>query len=188
MYLTVWESIEPEVILYEKLVQVNQVQSETGFYNYELEDIVVVSNDFFVGFTQTTTNNLNVGFDLSWTSTENSLYYDAGSGWNPSIFQGALMIRPIFANSSISEEPIVNEVDEEVQIFPNPLISGNLNLAINNGQDYKLVIFNLLGKLVYETQFKNEINLDFLPEGVYLLRFENQLNGEVKSQKLIRRK
>jgi len=56
---------------------------------------------------------------------------------------------------------------------------------VDNGQDFIIRVYSLLGKLVYETEFKEQISLDFLREGVYLLRFENQLNGEVKSQKLI---
>lgn len=183
-YLTVWESIEPEVILYEELVQVSPPDDASGFISFDLDEIIVVSNEVYVGFTQTTDKNLNVGFDLSFAASE-SLFYNAGNGWYPSVFEGALMIRPVFANYSGDTEAPVFSNEKEVQIYPNPLKSGNLNVAVADGQNYSIHIYNLLGKLVYSTQFQEQLNLDFLQEGVYLLRFENQANGEVKSQKLI---
>jgi len=185
-YLTVWESIDPEVILYEKLVQALQSDNESGFISYDLNELVLVSNEFFVGFTQTTENNLNVGFDLSYSPKE-SLFFDAGDGWNQSIFEGSLMIRPVFTHSNIPINP-PSSLAQEVHIYPNPLTAGNLNIEIDNDQDYIAKIYNLLGKMIYSTQFQEQINLDFLTEGVYLLRFENQKSGEVKNQKLIIRK
>ena len=183
-YLTVWESIEPEVILYEELVQVSSPDDASGFISFDLDEMIVVSNEFYVGFTQTTDKNLNVGFDLSFATSE-SLFYNAGNGWYPSVFEGALMIRPVFANySGDTEAPVLSD-EKGVQIYPNPLKSGNLTVAVADDQNYSIHIYNLLGKLVYSTQFQEQLNLDFLQEGVYLLRFENQANGEVKSQKLI---
>ncbi|MCD6091934.1 MAG: T9SS type A sorting domain-containing protein, partial [Bacteroidales bacterium] len=186
-YLTVWESLDPEVILYEKLVQVSSSNSESGFVIFDLDDIVLVSNEFFVGFTQTTDNNLNVGFDLSYAPKE-SLFFDSGKGWNESIFKGALMIRPVFSNSNLSNDFPSAIAENEVRIFPNPLKSGNLNIEVNEGINYRIKVYSILGKLVYSAEFQEKLNLDFLKEGVYLMRFENKLNGDINSQKLIIRK
>jgi hypothetical protein len=183
-YLTVWESLDPEVILYEELVQVSTASDPSGFIPFDLEEIVLVSNEFFVGFTQMSDENLNVGFDLSFSPSE-SLFYDAGDGWYPTVFEGALMIRPVFGNYSGDTEAPVFSTEKEVQVYPNPLKSGNLNVFVADGQNYSIYIYNLLGKQVYSTQFKEQLNLGFLKEGVYLLHFENQLTKEVKSQKLI---
>lgn len=183
-YLTIWESIEPEVILYEELVQVSPPDDESGFISFDLNEVLVVSNEVYVGFTQTMDKNLNVGFDLSFLASE-SLFYNSGSGWYPSIFEGALMIRPVFGNYSGDTEAPSATYEEGVQIYPNPLKTGNLNVAVADGQNYSIHIYSLLGKLVYSTQFKEQLNLDFLKEGVYLLRFKNQVSGEIKSQKLI---
>ena len=183
-YLTVWESLEPEVILYEELVQVSTADDPSGFVRFDLDELVLVSNEFFVGFTQTLDQNLNVGFDLSLSPSE-SLFYDAGNGWYPSVFEGALMIRPVFGNyTGDIELPIISN-ENGVSIYPNPLKLGNLNVFVADGQNYSIHIYSLLGKQVYSTQFKEQLNLDFLKEGVYLLFFENQVTKEVKSQKLI---
>jgi hypothetical protein len=183
-YLTVWESLEPEVILYEELVQVSTPADVSGFISFDLDELVIVSNTFFVGFTQTSDKNLNIGFDLSFSPQE-SLFYDAGNGWYPSVFEGSLMIRPVFAKYEGDIEPTIAIGEDEVRIYPNPLKSGDLNVTVADGQNYSVYIYSLLGKLVYSTQFQERLNLDFLQEGVYLLRFENQVSGEVKSQKLI---
>jgi hypothetical protein len=183
-YLNVWQSLDPEVLLYQKLVKVEASTGQNGFIDYPLDEIVIVSNDFYVGFTQTTSDNLNIGFDLSF-SPENSLLYNSGSGWYPSIYEGALMVRPVFSNSNLGNEVPISSAEKAVSIFPNPLKSGVLNVELENSTQYLIKIYSLLGKLVYSHPFQQQINLDFLKEGVYLLRFENQLNGEVKSKKLI---
>lgn len=182
-YLTVWESLDPEVVLYEALVQVDMSQREAGFQTFDLDEIVLVSNDFYVGFTQISESNLNVGFDLSYAPKE-SLYFNAGNGWDSSIFDGSLMIRPVFSTSTI-EAPSPDSEDEEVLIYPNPLKSGSLKIDINNGTDYLIKVYSLVGKLIYSTKYNEEINLDFLRNGVYLLRFENQMDGKTRIQKLI---
>lgn len=186
-YLSVWESLDPEVVLYEKLVQVDPSISETGFVSYSLDDLVLVSNSFFVGFTQTSDNNLNVGFDLSY-APEESLYFNAGNGWQSSIFEGALMIRPVFGHSASAENIPDASATNNLSIFPNPLKSGNLNIQIKDGKNYDIQVYTVLGKLVYTSEYQEQINLDFLKEGLYIIRLENKSDGDVKSQKLIIRK
>ncbi|MBN1650718.1 MAG: T9SS type A sorting domain-containing protein [Bacteroidales bacterium] len=186
-YLKVWESIDPEVILYEKLVQVTPSTSVNGFVTYTLDDLVLVSNSFFVGFTQTSDKNLNIGFDLSY-APEESLFFNAGNGWESSIFEGALMIRPVFAHSAFSENIPADDSANTLHIFPNPLKYGQLNIQIKDGINYAIHIYTLLGKLVYNSDYQEQINIDFLKEGLYILRLENKMNSDVKSQKLIIRK
>lgn len=183
-YLTVWESIEPEVVLYESLEKVSQADKAQGYKTYDINELIVVSNEFYVGFTQNSDNNLNVGFDLS-SEPKESLFYNTGGAWASSVFEGALMIRPVFSNYKGAVELPVFPADGKVQIYPNPLKSGQLNILTENGKDFKIQIYTLIGKLVYATQFQEKLSLDFLPEGVYVLRFENQIDGQVSTQKLI---
>jgi len=183
-YLTVWKSLDPEIVLYEELVQVSEADNELGFQLFDLNEYVIVSNDFFVGFTQVSESNLNVGFDLSYSPQE-SLFYNAGGAWDSSVFDGALMIRPVFSNAStINELPSASNKDE-VQIYPNPLKTGMLKIIGDAGSDYLINVYTLVGKLVYSGQFQEQINLDFLQEGIYLMRFENKTDGHISSQKLI---
>jgi len=183
-YLTVWESIDPEVVLYEKLVQASTADIEQGFATYDLDELVVVSNDFYVGFTQISNNNLNVGFDLSYAPQER-LFYNVGDGWYSSIYSGALMIRPVFATVNPALIPLNPTVADELRVYPNPLQSGTLTVEIAEGENYRIQLYNLLGKLVYSTAYSQQLNLDFLSEGVYIIRFENQTDGSIKSEKLI---
>ena len=72
---------------------------------------------------------------------------------------------------------IVEELDNEVMVFPNPFsTSVHFNERL---EDVK--IFSLNGALLYQTQNVKEINLDWLPEGNYLLHgFSNQGEKVVK--------
>lgn len=183
-YLKVWKSLDPEVLLYESTEQVKQADVQEGFAEYPINKLIVVSNEFFVGFSQTTENNLNVGFDLSYSPKE-SLYYNAGIGWFKSIYQGSLMMRPVFSNYSLNPIP-TQQMQSEIQIFPNPLKSTNLTVLSESGQTYFIRIYNLVGKLVYSSNWQQQLNLDFLQRGVFVMQFENLQSGQIISQKLIK--
>jgi hypothetical protein len=183
-YLRIWTSLSPEILVYEKLVQVSRADTELGFCTYSLDRTIVLSNEFYVGFTQITESNLNIGFDLSF-SPESSLFYNAGSGWENSVFKGALMIRPVFSDGVQLENPTPTSNKSTVQISPNPLREGNLYLKVENGENYAIYVYNMLGKLVYSNLYLQQINFDFLENGLYLIRFEDMKSGENNIQKLI---
>lgn len=81
----------------------------------------------------------------------------------------------------------LSQVAMDLNIYPNPS-SGSINLSfISAGSEKYIVrIFDLLGKSVYDNSFNaiegtNELNLDlsYIPKGIYLLYFENE-NGSMK--------
>jgi len=72
----------------------------------------------------------------------------------------------------------------DVKIFPNPAINGNfaINIAGNENESYKLTIYSIEGKKVYEIDNLNtgvnEIHSG-IDKGIYIVR----VNGE--NQKLV---
>ncbi len=80
------------------------------------------------------------------------------------------------------------ENPEEIQIFPNPVRS---HLNVNFPSDFqfpKLLLFDMLGKLVLERELNNSanyLNLEFLSSGIYMARFQSE-NYSTKTIKLIK--
>ena len=66
----------------------------------------------------------------------------------------------------------VNETTENgFYIYPNPLNQSNLNITLQNNSDIRL--FNLSGQLIKTYQLKsgnNVLNLDFLENGLYIIK------------------
>ena len=77
-------------------------------------------------------------------------------------------------------------------IYPNPA-GDHITLKLNNialpNQPKMIEIFDLFGKKVLERDIKsnttNEIRLDKLPKGIYIIVLIDQVNTAVSTQKLI---
>jgi len=158
------------------------------FHSYILDRQVKVNSTFYVGWVQTTDDNLNIGFDRNTASQEN-VYYNSFGNWENSFIKGSLMIRPVFGTAYLG----VNETKMKTlsfDVFPNPLRDGFLNIKLQsnelyNEKDISLQIFNLLGKQVYQSEFKTAIDINQLPNAVYLITIINTKTKEQQLKKLI---
>ena len=145
------------------------------FHFYEFEEPVQISDDFFIGWTQTTEDKLNIGFDYN-TVNNDKVFYNISGEWIPSTEEGSLMIRPVFGDTQSS----VSEISpEELRIYPNP--AGNfihLDFNKNSEKTYSAEIFNLQGKRIFYRQHfeQNTLNIQNLQKGIYFIRIsDNQL-------------
>ena len=75
----------------------------------------------------------------------------------------------------------VEEIDEAIAIYPNPLRNGPLRVEMNErgGATVKLSIFNMLGQSVYEQEFQigaekiaREIPAGNLADGIYVVKIK----------------
>lgn len=81
-----------------------------------------------------------------------------------------------------------NDTRENIQtsVFPNPVKDV---ITINSKESFNIkniVLYNAIGKIVYQGDFKNKLNIDFLDKGLYFLHL---LDGKSKSlgiQKIIK--
>ena len=91
-----------------------------GFYEYYLPEPVAVSGTYYIGWKQTSPNKLNIGFDKN-INNQDKIFYDLGSGWNNTGFEGSLMMRPVFVSAMdtiIAGIPTPNI--SKWSIYPNP--------------------------------------------------------------------
>lgn len=188
-YLMVWKSIEPEEVLYKKRFKVTFTEGLYNFHTFDLDTSIVLANEFYIGFLQTGSENLNVGFDYALDSRE-YLFYNIGVGWNPTIFSGSLMMRPLFGEvMPTGVEELKPLKSNSFVLYPNPLNGNILHLdwPDKEAANVEVEIYNITGQLILRRNFDTEMNVADLGSGVYLVRLIDKSTGEQMTQKLIKR-
>ncbi|MFA6923249.1 MAG: T9SS type A sorting domain-containing protein [Bacteroidales bacterium] len=196
-YPAVWSSLTPETIIYKKTSPAPLPVFEDSlneFHTYYLDVPLVCSGTIYVGWYQTTNENLNMGFDLNndfgWQGTSNSnLFYNLDGIWQNSSYKGALMLRPVFGkNTSNTVEN--NNFKNNISIYPNPA-KDFINIQNEtNEKKLRIVIFDFIGRerinSIIQTDFKNtKINLKDLNNGLYILQISNLNGNMIKNSKFV---
>jgi hypothetical protein len=174
------------------------IHSETGgspvfgdslnkYIAYKFEKPVYLSEGetFYVGWLQADEGFLNIGFDRNRNSKINT-FYNLGQIWEPSVFDGSLMIRPIFCRAAShfpSDRVDLEDAEKEnrntqpsFRAYPNPA-RGILYLEENDNAPLissKIELYTTSGKLVkvFENVSGN-IDLTDIMSGIYLMRVWN---------------
>ena len=175
-FLTVWDDqagVPGNIIFQNAATSRPQYNiGENGFYEYILEETTLVSGRYYVGWQQTTSDRLNIGFDRNTVNNQRT-YYNLGS-WIQSGQAGTIMVRPAFVSDKDNLVGLYEEVSEEVsfKLFPNPF--DQYIYIDNNGKplNHQLNIFDLNGrKLASFTLNSDLINMESYDSGMYLLEF-----------------
>ena len=142
------------------------------YYTYHIPPLPV-SGTIYIGWIQTTADNLNLGFD-SYNDHSSQIFYNTSGRWYPSAYSGSLMIRPIVGKPIPLgvEEPASNT--PELQVFPNPCRDGILHLRLNthgtsSAEGYTLKLLNLTGQTVLSKKYSTSLDLTSLCQGIYIL-------------------
>lgn len=100
---------------------------------------------------------------------------EVAQGWSATYF------------TNLSTGVSVAEQENSIKIFPNPF-SQNLIVQSEKYNLEKLTLFDIVGKKVFEKSSENshqiELNLVFIPKGVYLIQLTDKLGNIVKQQKI----
>lgn len=147
------------------------------FHLYKLEEPLLITDTFFIGWTQTTEDMLNVGYDFN-TDASSKLYYNISGNWVKSGIAGALMIRPVFGEFYVST-PVI-EAKNELEIYPNPA-KNNINVSASG----KMYIYDINGKLLFhDNNFESgNINISTLTPGIYLIKIISE--EKVQTRKFV---
>lgn len=178
-YITVWEDNNgvPGEIIYQSESTQTPIQSDSlnKFVSYVITDTAfAVNGDFYVGWQQTGTSLLNVGFDRNRDASEH-LFYNIDGNWRNTSFEGALMLRPILGKS-ITSVPASTKIVEESRftLYPNPVREV---LYIKGNKQYHTLFIRILnsqGQLVKQSQVNNSMDVRELEPGIYFI----QITGE----------
>lgn len=187
--LKVWTSITPEVILYQqpnmKPVYTNSVN---GFSTYVLNQILPVSGKIYIGFQQVAVDSgIHLGFDKNTVSNTKMFYNVTGTWISVAAAPGSFMMRPVMGSPNLFVGLNENNNDiSRVNIYPNPVAN---QLKINFSQPEKIKqieILNVQGQRIYREAYSDVINLENLPEGMYLIKFTS-LDETTTTKKFVKR-
>lgn len=191
-YLTVWNdngSGKPGDTIYRSNLLLPVFENKLNkFHSYILDRQLSVSGKIYIGWTQTTDDNLNIGFDRNNSSEEN-IFFNTSGIWQQSFQKGSLMIRPCFGSNYLGINN-KNKSDLTFNIFPNPLNTQLLQLQLSADEqqhenNYEIIINNIMGAIVYKRNFSNTIDLSGLKNGIYFISLINSKNGYTITKKLI---
>ncbi|MES2396446.1 MAG: T9SS type A sorting domain-containing protein [Bacteroidota bacterium] len=159
----------------------------THYYLYP--PLYLNASTFYIGFTQKTTQFLNVGVDKN-TNTQDKMFYNVTGGWNNSPFAGSLMMHPVFgiADYYAGIDSPDSKNKNAISVYPNP---ANDKLYINFNSDkvserITYSIIDLYGRAVLENKFDSAeyIDISSLAEGVYFIRIIDGI--QVSTNKFIK--
>ena len=64
---------------------------------------------------------------------------------------------------------------EGLSLYPNPVSNGKVYISTKNDLDKEVIIFDVLGKKVLQTQLSSkELNVSNLPSGVYIIKINEK--------------
>jgi hypothetical protein len=184
-WLTVWNDNngQPGSVIYEQ----NSMRPVFGdslnqFRTYAFNQPIALSGTFYIGWRQTTDDNLNVGFDRNHDASS-KIFYNSDGTWSNTIYSGALMMRPMLGKS-FSGVKIEEQAQTKISIFPNPVTGKTFSVTMDdNFASYRYRITDLAGRIVAEQQLETQNGID-LQAGLYIITVY-KMSQSVHSQKLI---
>lgn len=188
--IKVWKNLSPEEIIYEsELVSTAFEEGVNKFTEYTFETPLEVEDTIYVGWEQTNDVFLNIGFDTSNNASDH-IFYNTTGEWIPSLFEGSLMLRPVFGeqvfmnNNEFSDQ--LNRSHSKLIIYPNPAASDYIHIKeaqdfINKSAEYQ--IFDMNGRVLRTGRVDHTISVNQLPEGIYMIRINHA--GELSTGRFV---
>jgi hypothetical protein len=195
-YMAVWKDNngKPGELIYSQQVKSPEFTKELNkFYTYELDTALPVTSLFYIGWIQTTDDNLNIGFDRH-NQAQEYMYYNVTGEWIQSIQKGSLMMRPVVGKSLKDEEPDnpPSENSPEIEIHPNPVKSGAITILLplelsdpDLSAQISMDIFNLMGQKVFSGPYTDTLDITNLRDGLYILTVRGNTPNQFYTGKLM---
>jgi len=203
--LAVWDDNDgvPGNLIYSHNVSRPAIRdSMNKFVAYKFRHALPIARGqaFYVGWIQTSEVFLNIGFDANRLNGHRNFYaLNAFGGWSQSIYDGSLMIRPIFCDPQDFPDDFVPppppptpvRPDDDYLLYPNPAydqvsirnLKAEREMSAPSGTQ-RIEVYNLRGTLVHSAYTPDgTFSVAKLPAGVYIVRiYENNM---VKSSRKI---
>jgi len=181
-YLCVWSDNagKPGDTVYSTLVMPRYADSINKFVTYHISPPLAVTGTFYVGWIQTTGDNLSIGFDR-YNNSQDAIFWNSLGIWNNSAFSGSLMIRPVLGKPIPLGVGDIVAGDSKIILYPNPCTSGVLHISnpARNGKiriagDGTIIISDMMGRIRLKTGYADAIDISSLDNGLYFLEIRGQ--------------
>lgn len=192
-YIKIWNDAggKPGSVIYTSAQTYSPVYSyvHNGFVEYPIDPTTIDAGTFYIGWEQLSGDVLNVGFDVNNNNYLNLFKYLPSTGWSNTIFDGTLMLRPVFGTCpfetiGFNESSLINNA---ARLFPNPANDKiYLQLGKDDYQKHEISIYDLSGRVVLNERKSSGESIDItsLSDGIYFTKIQLN-NGEFENQKLI---
>ena len=189
-YLCVWNDDvgTPGDTIYSKLTIPMYSQKLNKYYTYHT-GALPVSGTIYLGWIQTTADNLGLGFD-TYNDHSDQIFYNTSGKWYPSAYSGSLMIRPVVGKPiPLGVEESLTK-DSPLEVYPNPSRDGIFYLGLGNSETSsaegcKIIITNILGQTMLTAKYSNRLDLSMLSQGIYILHLTNSHGTKTSVRKII---
>jgi hypothetical protein len=147
-----------------------------NFVRLPLDHGILVKDKFFLGWKQTTTAAIGVGFDKN-SDSGSKIFYNLAGSWvqnsdSTARLHGNLMIRPVFGNKDLST---ITGVEEEKRVFAYPNPNRGVFYLPTSSQAVQLV--DVAGRrvpFVEDNSFEQkQITISNPSTGLYFARYFN---------------
>jgi hypothetical protein len=169
-YLMVWSNSNsrPSEVLCEQIGEKPEFgEGMYKFMYYPLDTPQLITDTFYVGWKQTTTDLLNVGFDANNNSRFQTLYNISGV-WEYSPYEGSLMMRPVFSTGPFLKVPETLP-EAEMHVYPSPAQS-RIYIRVPGNDELRTELYDLQGRCVYSGLYYEEgIDISSFENGIYIL-------------------
>ena len=141
------------------------------FIRVPLDQGLLVKNRFFVGWKQSSTATIGIGFDKDSDSGDKIFYNTAGTWVQSTDLHGNLMIRPVFGNLKVGVTTGVEE--KRVFAYPNP----NRGVFYLPASSQGIQLMDIAGRsipFVEEDSFEQkQVTISNSASGLYIVRYFN---------------
>ncbi len=192
-WLTVWNDNagKPGEEIYTKFVWPKYADSLNHYVTYHLDPPLAVAGTFYVGCVQTTSDNLNIGFDR-YNDSRTEILYNVSGTWQESALSGSLMIRPVIGKPIPLGTPEPAGRDTRIRILPNPVTGNSVSLMLpeyvaNRIQvdDAMVTVTDVAGRICLQQAFRTVVNVQSLPAGLYILSVSDRTGAPAGTSRLI---
>lgn len=168
------------------------IDSVSGFATYKLDSAIIFPSKIYVGWAQTDTRNLTVGYDLNSALGKSHMFVYINGQWKASTIttNGSPMIRLIldsdfWGQTSSAVKDFATE--QNISLYPNPT-TGDVFISDDRKNSlFDVTVHDMVGQLAKEEKnVGNHCNINELPGGVYLFSITDIETGKTIHRKLIK--
>jgi hypothetical protein len=190
--LTIWSSLDPEVVQHQNVTFSTPEYRMDGidkFVEYELDSAIYVQGTIYIGWIQTNTAAMNLGFDKN-RNNRTKIFYRTGGSWTNTSFEGSLMMRPVFI-AALDPWASVEEagaVGHGLIVYPNPAREMfRVKVEGEVARRSTVVCMDATGRLVMQESYVEggTIPTTGLSPGVYLVRVNEPTGAMVAQGRLV---
>lgn len=164
-----------------------------GFHTYFLDEPQLVNGVFYIGWQQQTGDNLNLGYDC-YNNAQQNIYHNTTGEWYQSIYQGALLMRPMlgkpFDFSGIGED---KQAEGSIKPYPNPLQGSRLQFTCSgiytdpsSTAGYTVSLQSISGIELFSGPFRPSVETGKISPGIYILTVKDKEGQIISVSKLIK--